>query len=345
MEELKDALKGTSLEPGKKDRLMGLSLASEGSLSVDSLDATSGSLLRPEAGHTQRLVGRTASGSWISLADLSTGDDSVFVSTASSCSEEMHATHETKPLANVPTTKEERKKESKPSEVRCESSSPDSTEYFSIQEVESQSDYESDFYSPLPIRSTEEWEEGDPNVLVEFPEEGTTEIVEVEEEPGYYYLSPILESSEPSDSANSDSAEEVNQIAPQRQMSSSCEALPTQAQLADFQQRCQTFPRTRSSSGNDPSLGVRTSSPRTLYPLEPRELDPCSFQQLHTADSTDELQEFLLLETQCMANDEGGLASAFINSDSPNVSGSGKFFLLTKWWRDNVGNRSVLNAC
>ncbi|KAG7188130.1 hypothetical protein KM043_013353 [Ampulex compressa] len=39
-----------------------------------------------------------------------------------------------------------------------------------------------------------------------------------------------------------------------------------------------------------------------IYPLEPREIDLEAFQQLHTADSQEELQEFLLLESQCSGN-------------------------------------------
>lgn len=41
-----------------------------------------------------------------------------------------------------------------------------------------------------------------------------------------------------------------------------------------------------------------TMDPR-MFPLEPREIDLESFQQLHTVDSQEELQEFLLLESQC----------------------------------------------
>lgn len=39
-----------------------------------------------------------------------------------------------------------------------------------------------------------------------------------------------------------------------------------------------------------------------MFPLEPREIDLEFFQQLHTADSQEELQEFLLLESQCSGN-------------------------------------------
>lgn len=70
-----------------------------------------------------------------------------------------------------------------------------------------------------------------------------------------------------------------------------------------------------------------------LYPLEPREIDLEAFQQLHTADSQEELQEFLLLESQCSGN--LGLATNFSNSeisdhhsDDERGTMSGIFFLL-----------------
>lgn len=52
------------------------------------------------------------------------------------------------------------------------------------------------------------------------------------------------------------------------------------------------------------------------FPMEPRELDPEGYHQLHTADSQEELQEFLLLESECMTDGKNhGLASAFTVSD------------------------------
>lgn len=53
-----------------------------------------------------------------------------------------------------------------------------------------------------------------------------------------------------------------------------------------------------------------------MFPLEPREIDLESFQQLHTADSQEELQEFLLLESQCSGN--LGLASNAFTSEAFN---------------------------
>lgn len=39
-----------------------------------------------------------------------------------------------------------------------------------------------------------------------------------------------------------------------------------------------------------------------MYPLEPREIELDCYQQLHNADSQEELQEFLLLESECRGN-------------------------------------------
>lgn len=49
-----------------------------------------------------------------------------------------------------------------------------------------------------------------------------------------------------------------------------------------------------------------------MFPLEPREIDLESFQQLHTADSQEELQEFLLLESQCSG--DLGLAANILST-------------------------------
>lgn len=54
-----------------------------------------------------------------------------------------------------------------------------------------------------------------------------------------------------------------------------------------------------------------------MYPLEPREIELEGFQQLHTADSQEELQEFLLLESQC----SGDLSLAENKSNSENEYG------------------------
>lgn len=127
----------------------------------------------------------------------------------------------------------------------------------------------------------------------------------------FHLLPPIEESSEPSSSSGSLKSHSENYI-----RSSSCHDIPDNANFddlssSDFTQRCHTYPKR--------SKNVRSnyefSDNRTLYPLEPREIDPGAFFQLHTVDSQEELQEFLLLESQCMSN-EDGLSAAFCDRDS-----------------------------
>ncbi|KAJ8977043.1 hypothetical protein NQ317_000715 [Molorchus minor] len=76
-----------------------------------------------------------------------------------------------------------------------------------------------------------------------------------------------------------------------------------------------------------------------MYPLEPRELDPSAFFQLHTADSQEELQEFLLLESECMgdSNRGRGLASAFV---SPIEDAMHPFLPSTKEREKHISNVS-----
>ncbi|XP_054276642.1 uncharacterized protein LOC128995651 [Macrosteles quadrilineatus] len=107
----------------------------------------------------------------------------------------------------------------------------------------------------------------------------------------FYLLPPITELSEPSSSES------------ERQMSSSCQ------NLATFTAE---FPRARSQSFPRATLSRPAHHSMFPFPLEPRELDPDTFHQLHTADSCEELQEFLLLESQCMSVDTG-LAHAFLS--------------------------------
>lgn len=81
----------------------------------------------------------------------------------------------------------------------------------------------------------------------------------------------------------------------------------------------QTFPRSKveCSFNSYESLleGPHKSHNRSdmsRFPLAPREIDPAAYYQLHTADSQEELQEFLLLESACMNDNKGpGLAAAF----------------------------------
>lgn len=94
---------------------------------------------------------------------------------------------------------------------------------------------------------------------------------------------------------------------PTKQLSASCEHLSERVYIPP--RLYHTLPRLH----NDHGLHTNT-----LFPLEPRELDPTNYFQLHTADSEEELQEFLLLESQCC--EDRGIAAAFSDMDK-NVEG------------------------
>lgn len=141
-------------------------------------------------------------------------------------------------------------------------------------------------------------------------------------------LSPIQESSEPSteSSCNGGSNDIGVRIldrpdhSAMKLLSASCEAISmTDASMVshNLQTKYQTFPRSKIPVLSPMRTNACYSVPEdpTMYPLEPRELDPASFHQLHMADSQEELQEFLLLESQCMTTDGQGLAAAFVVSD------------------------------
>ncbi|XP_017775030.1 PREDICTED: uncharacterized protein LOC108561549 isoform X2 [Nicrophorus vespilloides] len=120
----------------------------------------------------------------------------------------------------------------------------------------------------------------------------------------YYTLSPIEEYSEPS----SCSSKDVRSFYNLQTMSSSCEPIPSDIDY-ELTDKYDTFPRAKSRQ-------VQYYN-NTLYPLEPRELDPNAFNQLHTVDSQEELQEFLLLESACLSDSKGrGLASAFSDQET-----------------------------
>lgn len=127
----------------------------------------------------------------------------------------------------------------------------------------------------------------------------------------FHLLPPIEESSEPSSSRSSKSHIECYEYV----KSSSCHDIPVASLFDDFStsdypQRCHTYPKRSKNVRN-----YEFTDNRTLYPLEPREIDPGAFFQLHTVDSQEELQEFLLLESQCMSTD-GGIAAAFCDDDA-----------------------------
>jgi hypothetical protein len=144
----------------------------------------------------------------------------------------------------------------------------------------------------------------------------------------FYLLSPIQESSEPSPESscnggnNSVGARNLDKHnrSTMKLLSASCEAISTtDASMSyhNLQTKYQTFPRSKIPVLNPMRTNACYSVPEdpTMYPLEPREIDPAGFHQLHMADSQEELQEFLLLESQCMTVDGHGLAAAFIVSD------------------------------
>lgn len=132
----------------------------------------------------------------------------------------------------------------------------------------------------------------------------------------YFLLSPIEENSEQSTGSNSShdnfELKANRKISRSPQLSSiSCDPLPCSSSFPDYDltEKYQTFPRSKIPM-------AQRNREATLYPLEPRELDPAAFHQLHTADSQEELQEFLLLESECMTGDRNrGLATAFVLSD------------------------------
>lgn len=139
----------------------------------------------------------------------------------------------------------------------------------------------------------------------------------------FYILSPIEEKSEPS--TTSSSLKDSNGSGRRKcgselliKYSSSCNAIPSHLVRTEYlPEKFQTFPRVKNEiASKDHRIYENYYNKNTMYPLEPRELDPSAFFQLHTADSQEELQEFLLLESECMgdSNRGRGLASAFDES-------------------------------
>lgn len=134
----------------------------------------------------------------------------------------------------------------------------------------------------------------------------------------YFILSPIQEHSEISTKTSSsvESEDFSEKICRQYPVSScSCDVLSARC-LANVKlaaQKYKTFPRSKA----DLLLNSSDSASYNLddmdrFPLAPREIDPFSYYQLHTADSQEDLHEFLLLETACMSENKGsGLAAAF----------------------------------
>jgi hypothetical protein len=96
----------------------------------------------------------------------------------------------------------------------------------------------------------------------------------------------------------------------QKNRSSSTPSSPVPAVTGDAEQACHTLPRVakkhRSPSPQSKLYGKNRDQAFSVdaaafFPLEPRTLHLSSIpSQLHTADSLEELQEFLLLESQCV---------------------------------------------
>lgn len=134
----------------------------------------------------------------------------------------------------------------------------------------------------------------------------------------YFVLSPIEEHSEISTRTSSSvgSKDFSERICRQFPVSScSCDVLSAKC-LADVKftaQKYKTFPRSKADlSLNSNDCATYNLDNMDRFPLAPREIDPFSYYQLHTADSQEDLHEFLLLESACMSENKGsGLAAAF----------------------------------
>lgn len=122
-----------------------------------------------------------------------------------------------------------------------------------------------------------------------------------------FYLSSIKEKCETSSVRNQNNLNaKINKIISEEMIIN-----PTY----DYKRKYHTYPKSRIpvlKCTRKRRIENYAIDPR-MFPLEPREIDLDSFQQLHTADSQEELQEFLLLESQCSGN--LGLASNAFTSE------------------------------
>lgn len=152
-----------------------------------------------------------------------------------------------------------------------------------------------------------------------YPEsrQDDVEIVYIEDEDhrkeSFSVLSPIEENSERGDSAENasicSSNSEKKKTKLPKLISFSHEHLPSYTP-EETKDEFHTLPRAKTVKTNKEIWNS------FRFPAEPRELDPEAYHQLHTADSQEELQEFLLLESECMTDGKNnGLASAFTHSD------------------------------
>lgn len=129
-----------------------------------------------------------------------------------------------------------------------------------------------------------------------------------------FYLSPIEENSEASSTSGQNKLDA-------RFFKTDIQEPRTRKEVTDnnvkyeHSRKYHTYPKSRIPVprwSKERHFGNLTLDSR-MYPLEPREIELEAFQQLHTADSQEELQEFLLLESQCSGN--LGLASNVSTSE------------------------------
>lgn len=140
----------------------------------------------------------------------------------------------------------------------------------------------------------------------------------VQHQSNNFYLSPIEENSEASTSGSSQDKFSLKQLKSKKVAFADSPKSSKEFAFSlefDASRKYHTYPKSRipvpRKLGNNREF--RNLMDPKLYPLEPREVDLEAFQQLHTADSQEELQEFLLLESQCSGN--LGLATNFSNSE------------------------------
>jgi hypothetical protein len=151
-----------------------------------------------------------------------------------------------------------------------------------------------------------------------------------------FYLSPIEENSEASSSSSRSRRGENKRVYPPSVKEEESLRTKNIKDENDYysSRKYHTYPKSRIPV-------LKTSSERKLknlmdprmYPLEPREIDFEAFQQLHTANSQEELQEFLLLESQCSGTI--GLAG--------NISGSEIYYHDDKSSDDERGAMSGIS--
>lgn len=167
--------------------------------------------------------------------------------------------------------------------------------------------------------SSSEFEFLEAECEVSEDKESKTAVVNIlRDQSDFPFLTPIQENDEHSSNSFDNQSIEIgkhnfhkNEL---RILSSSLYVVSTIREHEDPLCKSQTFPRSKISTRRQT---LEHDFDLTLYPLEPRELDPFCFNQLHAADSQEELQEFLLLESECMVNDERrGLAAAFTPPES-----------------------------